>query len=384
MKKSWLSLSILLILILASLYFYLFHNSVNQLPTYFKYTPEEQASLSHLESSKLMTMDSLKKWDNVMFDLVKSHKLADAPASRLYAYVYTAQRDAAFLAFNVKHQFVGNLDVISSEVLCLFFPDSCLNIKLGVRDDGFSHRLSDLVLNKIKPRMAKDSQNEHLSPQLFGEGYWAGVKPFFGQDVGFWTPWLISSLKQYLPPKPSNPNDPFWQSQLKQTENALNHITPEQTKAVVFWAGNPSTVTPPGIWLKFANEYMEKEQVSLSKVFLVRSVLAMGIADAVITVFKAKYTYWVKRPFMLNPAIHTVMPTPNHPSYPAAHSVVSAAAAVILTYYFPENKSVWWKEAHQASSSRVWGGIHFPVDTNAGLQLGEEVAHAVLQAQPPK
>ncbi|STX52069.1 PAP2 superfamily [Legionella busanensis] len=384
MKKGWLalSLSVSLIIILTGLYFYLSNTKTQQLPTYFTYTPEEQASLFQLQSNKLMTTSSLKKWDNLMFDLVKSHKLADAPASKLYAYVTTAQRDAAFLAFNSKHQFIGSLDIVSSEVLCLFFPDSCLNIKLTVNnDDRFSRRLSDLVLGKIKQRIAKDRLNERLSPQLAGEGYWAGVKPFFGQEVGSWAPWFISSVKQYLSPNPPKPNDPAWQAQLKQTEKALSSITPEQTKAVVFWAGNPSTVTPPGIWLKFANDYMDREQIPFSKVVFVRSVLSMGIADAVIALFNAKYTYWIKRPFMLNPNIHTVMPTPNHPSYPAGHSCISAAAATILTYYFPKNKSLWWEEAHQASSSRVWGGIHFPIDGSEGLKLGEKVAHAVLQAQ---
>jgi membrane-associated phospholipid phosphatase len=85
---------------------------------------------------------------------------------------------------------------------------------------------------------------------------------------------------------------------------------------------------------------------------------------------------------MLNPNLYTVMPTPNHPSYPAGHSGISAAAATILSYYFPENKEDWWKKANEASLSRVWGGIHFPIDAREGLVLGEKVGNAVIHAQP--
>ncbi|MDX1837293.1 phosphatase PAP2 family protein [Legionella taurinensis] len=352
------------------------------LPTYFNYTKEEQASLSGFETKQSITESSLKKWDSLMFELIKSNKLGDAPASRIYAYVYTAQRDAAFLSYNVKQQFAGNLDVVSGDVLCLFFPNDCSKIKFQVKSDPYSSQLSKLVLSKINERIAQDTSGEKPSTQPSGGGYWLGTKPYFGQSVGSWKPWAITSVKPFLPIKPPATGAQAWQAQLKETETALNSITPAQTKAVVFWAGNPSTITPPGIWLKFANDYMEKEQLPLPKMVFVRSVLAMGIADSVITIFAAKYTYWIKRPFMLNPGLHTVMPTPNHPSYPAGHSGISATAATILTYYFPQNKSDWWEKAREASSSRIWGGIHFPIDAQEGLILGEKVANTVINSQP--
>lgn len=352
------------------------------LPTYFTYTKEEQASLSGLATKQIITENALKKWDSLMFELIKSNKLGDAPASRIYAYVYTAQRDATFLSYNVKQQFAGNLDVISGDVLCLFFPNDCSKIKSQIKSDNYSSQLSRLVLSKIKDRIAEDASKEKLSTQPSGAGYWLGIKPYFGQEVGSWKPWVITSVEPFMPIKPPAIGAQAWQMQLKKTETALNAITPEQTKAVVFWAGNPSTITPPGIWLKFANDYMEKEQLPLANRVFVRSVLAMGIADSVIAIFAAKYTYWIKRPFMLNPGLHTVMPTPNHPSYPAGHSGISATAATILTYYFPKNKSDWWKKAQEASSSRIWGGIHFPVDAQAGLTLGEKVANTVVNSQP--
>ncbi|RUR04420.1 vanadium-dependent haloperoxidase [Legionella sp. km772] len=164
--------------------------------------------------------------------------------------------------------------------------------------------------------------------------------------------------------------------------HALKHISPEQINQVIFWAGNPSTVTPPGIWLIFANDYMNLHQIELEKALYVRSILAMGIADSVIAVFNSKYTYWVKRPFMREPSIHTIMPTPNHPSYPAGHSTLSATAETLLSYFFPENSAKWKNLASIASEGRVWGGIHFPIDVEQGGLLGDKVGEAIISQLP--
>ncbi|MFA5960709.1 MAG: phosphatase PAP2 family protein [Tatlockia sp.] len=379
MKIKWiLTLTLLCVIALVSLYF----PKKVMLPTYFSYSKEEMSRLNTIPASReLMTDSTLKKWDTLLFDLIKSNKIGDAPASRIYAYVYLAQRDAAFLSFNVKKQFYGSLDPITAEVLCLFFPKDCTSIKMQKETDSYSEALSDRVLKKINARIASDTLQQKLPERPLGEAYWSGVKPYYGQEVGGWRTWIISTPNQFLPaPPPKQKRE--WQAQLNRVQDAVQHITPSQTKAVVFWAGNPSTITPPGIWLAFANDYMDIEGSAFAKKLVVRSVLAMGIADAVISAFYAKYTYWVKRPFMLDSHLQTIMPPPNHPSYPAAHSVVSATAAVILSYYFPQNTKSWWQKAQEASSSRVWGGIHFPLDTEIGLVMGANVGETVIRAEP--
>ncbi|CDZ78320.1 PAP2 superfamily protein [Legionella massiliensis] len=383
MRNPGITLSVLLVIFVASIFYYSYrHTLKTEFPTYFQYSEGAEGSLASLNSKQSMTKGLLKKWDSIMFDLIKSNKVGDASASRIYAYVYTSQRDAAFLSYNIKHQFMGSFDQVSAGVLCLFFVNDCEKIKLQIKEDVYSEQLATLVLAKVKERRELDKKQEHLATELSGSDYWAGVRPYYGQEVGSWMPWAINSTKDFLAAKPPAPNSPAWQRQLQDTENALHHISAKQTKGVVSWAGNPSTITPPGIWLKFSNDYIESEQIPLAQVLFVRSVLAMGMADAAIAVFYSKYVYWVKRPFMLNPKLHTIMPTPNHPSYPAGHSTISAAAAAILSYYFPQNKQVWWNKAQEASSSRVWGGIHFPIDTEEGLNLGEKIGNAVIQAQP--
>jgi hypothetical protein len=52
--------------------------------------------------------------------------------------------------------------------------------------------------------------------------------------------------------------------------------------------------------------------------------------DVVVACWDANYTYWTIRPFQLDPELRTVVQTPNHPSYPAAHACYSVAAATLL------------------------------------------------------
>lgn len=351
------------------------------LPTYFNYDQSELASLKNLSSTHQMTPEELRKWDTIMFNQIKQHKLSGIPASFICTYVTTAQRDAAFLSTNLHHEFMGSLDPVSSKVLCLFLPSDCKNLKEHVSSDPYSDKLADIVVAKVKSRLALDKKQMRMSPQtLNGVNYWAGKKLYVGQDTGSAMTWLVSSPKAFLPQPPPPPESPEWQTQLSQTKEALKNITSKQVQSIHDWAGNPGSITSSGIWLEIANKAMDQENASLTKRLKVRSILTMGLEDAFITVFNAKYTYWVKRPFMLDPSLQTVLPTPNHPSYPAGHATLSATAATILSHYFPQKRQEWWSMADEACQGRVQAGIHFPIDIKEGLFLGKKVGAAAVNS----
>jgi hypothetical protein len=259
----------------------------------------------------------------------------------------------------------------------LFFTSQCSQIKQHIISDEYSKQLAQIIVAKMKTRMAEDSAKEHLyQPPQDNQGHWSGIAPYFGQSTGSWKTWFIASNNQFRAPIPAA-NDAFWQDQARVTKETLLHATDEQKVNVVYWAGGPGTATPPGRWLLIANKYMVENKLPLENQLFIRSVLAMGLADAVIAVFDSKYTYWMKRPFMRDSSIQTIMPTPNHPSYPAAHSTVSAAAATILSYYFPQNAEEWYALAHASSDSRVQGGIHFPIDIEVGFIQGTKIGDTV-------
>ena len=65
-----------------------------------------------------------------------------------------------------------------------------------------------------------------------------------------------------------------------------------------------------------------------------------------------------------------MFPTPNHPSYPAAHRCVSSTAAAALGSLFPRDAQSLQALADEAGRSRIWAGIHFRTDVRVGLKLG--------------
>ena len=110
---------------------------------------------------------------------------------------------------------------------------------------------------------------------------------------------------------------------------------------------------------------------------LVYALVHMASHDALIAGWDAKYTYWHPRPQMVDPTITTVIPTPNHPSYPSAHSFWSGAAGAIMGRLFPRDAAYFNGLADESAESRIMGGIHYRTDCNVGLTLGRQVADAV-------
>ena len=71
--------------------------------------------------------------------------------------------------------------------------------------------------------------------------------------------------------------------------------------------------------------------------------------------------------------------TPNHPSYPAAHGCFSGAVSAVLAYLFPRDAVDLNAPGNEAGESRLWAGIHFRSDIDAGLALGRAVAKLVVE-----
>src|SRR5262249_4920369 len=100
--------------------------------------------------------------------------------------------------------------------------------------------------------------------------------------------------------------------------------------------------------------------------------------------FEAKYFYWYIRPPQADPLITLPIGMPPHPSYPSAHSCASGAFTKVLARAFPSERRRMAKIAEEASLSRVYAGIHYRFDMEAGLALGRSVARKALRADLDK
>jgi hypothetical protein len=348
-----------------------------ELHPYFKYTPEEIRSISELDSNLTISEQEVDKWIQIVFDIVKKDH-SEIDATRTYAYLFTAQRDAAALAYTTKNKLVGSLSSVSRQTICLLLPNECSSIPNVKEDDEFSIKIADVVIKNIKARL----EEEHVTlksaktPQPTKD--WDRSKYYFGSTFGQQITWLVDSGNQFRPGNPKEYDPKEIKLQKDELQKILSSLTAEQTQIAQKWSAGSGTILTSGQWINIANNYMSSHQTPLEKALLIRSILAMGISDASIAYFDAKYTYWKPRPKMIFPDLPQNIKAAKSPSYPSGHATISMAAAIIMDYYFPENKMEWNKTASEIAESRLWGGVHFPIDEHDGLALGKRVGDWIV------
>jgi membrane-associated phospholipid phosphatase len=120
---------------------------------------------------------------------------------------------------------------------------------------------------------------------------------------------------------------------------------------------------------------MENNPPRAARAYAIQSITGY---DSMVACWDGKYTYWAIRPFQLDATTKTLFTTPNHPSYPSAHACVSGGNAGALSYLFPQDAASFQAQATEAAESRIWSGIHFRSDINAGLALAQKVTQAVV------
>ncbi|HZS74464.1 MAG TPA: phosphatase PAP2 family protein [Candidatus Nitrosotalea sp.] len=80
---------------------------------------------------------------------------------------------------------------------------------------------------------------------------------------------------------------------------------------------------------------------------------------------------------------YVLMPNETDPSFPSGHAVIVSAGATILLLRFNHGKQIIASvilaiEAALVAYSRVYVGVHYPLDVFAGILLGTGIACAVV------
>lgn len=89
------------------------------------------------------------------------------------------------------------------------------------------------------------------------------------------------------------------------------------------------------------------------------------------------------RPFVVSPAVAVIGHRPHDASFPSGHATASFVSAVVLTKVAPALSPLWWVLAVGISYSRVYLGVHYPLDVLAGAAIGSAVAALVLTLTKP-
>jgi undecaprenyl-diphosphatase len=84
-----------------------------------------------------------------------------------------------------------------------------------------------------------------------------------------------------------------------------------------------------------------------------------------------------ERPPFVYPRPKALVPVPHDGSFPSGHAATSFAAATMLSFAFPRLSPALLLLAAAVAFSRVYVGVHYPLDVAGGAVLGVVVATAL-------
>lgn len=360
------------------------------------------------------------RWNELAMNEALKNNLNANLGSRAMALVHVAAYDAIVAAWDAKYtyrrprpsEFDAGLGTVlanprspsypsdnaavagaASAVLAYLFPDdanmladksaeatrSCLLAGVEYPSDVQAGlELGRAVAAQVIERARHDGSDAKWTGSVPTEpGHWNGTNPIM-PTAGTWKTWVLSSGSELRPAPP-----PAYDSKQEADELAeLKNIqrTPKMMADAFFWEYASGGTRNYWFWneqtTKKVLEYrLEADPPQEARAYALESI---AVYDTGVACWDGKYTYWAIRPFMLDPSFKPLFTTPNHPSYPAAHACFSNGAATTLAYLFPRDTQSFNALAEVAGQSRIWAGIHFRSDVNAGQALGRAVAQKVI------
>ena len=221
------------------------------------------------------------------------------------------------------------------------------------------------------------------------------------------TPFVLNNATQFRPDPPPALTSQAYAQALNEVkslgQNTSTTRTPDQTVIAKFWAG-PIWNT----WNEIAENAALAHHTNLVTTARLFAALNLSFADSTISFYDAKYHYQLWRPITAirlantdgNPATvgdpnwTPLAVTAADPSYPGAHSTISATGAAVLSAFFGNQDQIsvtsdvlpgvvrtfasFSDVATEAGLSRIYAGQHTRLDHEAGLALGHAVAQFVL------
>jgi hypothetical protein len=252
-------------------------------------------------------------------------------------------------------------------------------------------------------------------------GRWVPTPPAYMDAIepnwGRLRPFVMDSASQFRPEPPfafdTAVGSPFFR-EVKEVYEARKQLTDEQREFTAFWDCNPyvmnvrghamfatKKVTPGGHWMGIVGIASRKAGADLMTAAEAYARTAIALADGFISSWDEKFRSNVVRPeTVINAYVdeswEPLLQTPPFPEYTSGHSVISTAAATVLTEQFGANLAFtdsteleyglpvrsfpsFERAAAEAAMSRLYGGIHYRRAIEQGVIQGRRVGELVLQ-----
>ncbi len=382
-------------------------------------------------------------WNNVALNAIRTDRTSPPKASRALAMVHVAVFDAVdgivggYTPYHVTDAApVGASPEAAGvsaahNVLVALYPaqqatfDAARATSLAAIPDGSAKTSGigwgEAVAVEILALRSNDHSGDVSAYEApVGASWWLPTPPAFAPPLlPNWptvTPWALHHGSQLRPPAPPAPNSgehtlAFEEVQLLGKSDSAVRTT-EQTQIALFWADGSGTVTPPGHWNVIAQGLATEHQLSLLQRARLFALLNIATADAAIVSWDAKYAYSCWRPVTgiqhagedgnpatrPNPTWLPLISTPPFPAYTSGHSTFSAASSRVLASFFggdavsfsttsdalpgvTRSFTSFSQAAEEAGQSRIYGGIHWQYDNQAGLRSGRDLGDLVSFTQ---
>ncbi len=376
-----------------------------------------------VDKARWWNLGAVVRWNEVARELVAKNRTDACLSSRAYALLSVAQYDTLIAVWRAKYQHerppltsrVPNLQplfpegahpkypslhaavaAVSSAVLSYAFPSQASMLN-ALAAEHIESRLvagsavrSELEAGKgigyaVAARVAEHAARDGADarPDIIlreGPGRWFSEQLDHPLQPGWGTvkPWLMSAVTSFRAPPPPDFGSPQFQAAAEETRRLATKPTAEQKRAAALWADGDGSYTPPGRWNKIAADLAQEHRLTELRTARLFAFLNMAVMDAGIACWETKYFYQLVRPWQVMPGLPTPVGKPPHPSYPSAHAAFSGAASAWLARQFPEEADRLIADAAEASMSRIYGGIHYRFDGDAGLAQGRKVAQLAL------
>ena len=238
------------------------------------------------------------------------------------------------------------------------------------------------------------------------EANWAKVRPF-----------VMDSSSQFRPAPPfpfdTGAASPFFR-EAKEVYSLRAQLTDDQRALTAFWDCNPyvmhvqghtmfatKKITPGGHWMGIVAIAARKSGADVMQSAEAYARTSIALADGFISSWDEKYRSNVIRPetvinAYLDDAWEPLLQTPPFPEYTSGHSVISTAAATVLTnlfgagFAFSDSTEMDYglpvrsfpsfeAAANEAALSRLYGGIHYRRSIEEGIAQGQRVGELVVE-----
>lgn len=242
--------------------------------------------------------------------------------------------------------------------------------------------------------------------------YVAALEPNWGKI----RPFVMDSSAQFRVAPPlqldMTPGSTY-HAALMQVYNTTIKLTTEQKWIADFWDDNPSSIqyhghlaiaikkiSPPAHWIGITEMATNTQKSTPVQTAAAYCLVALALADGFIASWEQKYHDEFIRPITIirkhiSPEWEPRIQTPPFPEHTSGHSVISMAAASVLTHFFgknfrftdrseesygikPRTFRSFEEAATEAGISRLYGGIHYLHAITEGKKQGELVGKNII------